>query len=168
MSDRTTRKTRTREHIIADLSFHHLARLVVREGFTVEAFGSDYGYDLTIYTFDEQGEYENGNIFVQLKATDHIKVLSDGRIAFQLDRRDIATWEGEVFPVYLVVFDAAAEQAYALDLGHHLRASGITSATMPTAAVTVHLQALEITGGTMREWRSRKNDVLAQLKAVLP
>ena len=107
------RKRRVRSHVIADMSYHHLAYLIVSATFTVEATRSDYGYDLSIFTFDAAGEYENGNIFVQLKATDHIKMAGDGRsVVFRIAKSDIYTWESEPFPVYLVVFDVKNECAY--------------------------------------------------------
>ena len=40
-----TRKRRTREHVIADLSVNHLERVVLRAGHTVERFRHDYGFD---------------------------------------------------------------------------------------------------------------------------
>jgi hypothetical protein len=70
---RPHRKLRTREHVIADLSLHHLSGPVFRAGFTIEAHHMDYGIDAHIETFDADGAVENGLIFVQLKATDNIE-----------------------------------------------------------------------------------------------
>jgi hypothetical protein len=69
----TIRKSRVRKHVIADMSLPHLAYIIVSCMFTIEATRSDYGYDLSILTFDTAGQYENGNMFVQLKATDKLK-----------------------------------------------------------------------------------------------
>ena len=66
------RKQRTRQHVIASMSLHHVAYTVVKCGYTLEATQSDYGYDGLLFTYGDTGEVENGNIFVQLKATDNI------------------------------------------------------------------------------------------------
>jgi hypothetical protein len=50
------------------MSFHHLAYLVVRCGFTIQPIEQDYGYDAVIFTYDKSGEIESSNLFVQLKA----------------------------------------------------------------------------------------------------
>ena len=72
-----TKKRRTREHVIADMSVHHLGYLIVRCGFTFDVIKADYGYDGYIFTYDSQGEIENSNIFVQLKVTDAVKLSKD-------------------------------------------------------------------------------------------
>jgi hypothetical protein len=40
------RKTRTREHVIADLAVNHVERQVLLCGFTLERIVHDYGLDL--------------------------------------------------------------------------------------------------------------------------
>ncbi len=62
------RKQRTRQHVIADLSVHHLEGFILKAGHTVQRLGSDYGYDLLMSTFDEQGYVEPGMVYFQLKA----------------------------------------------------------------------------------------------------
>lgn len=58
---RGSRKRRTREHVIADLSVNYVERIVLRCGHTLERFWHDYGFDLLLYTYDNNGEYENGD-----------------------------------------------------------------------------------------------------------
>jgi len=57
-----SRKRRTREHVIADLSINHVERFALEAGFTVQRNEHDYGHDLEITTFNEQGELEHGLI----------------------------------------------------------------------------------------------------------
>lgn len=57
-----TRKRRTREHIIADLSVNHLERHVLLAGFVAEYMAADYGIDRSIITFSDNGDLEEGNI----------------------------------------------------------------------------------------------------------
>jgi hypothetical protein len=47
-----TRKTRTREHVIADLSINHVERQLLLCGCSVERVYHDYGYDLTMTSFN--------------------------------------------------------------------------------------------------------------------
>jgi hypothetical protein len=47
------RKKRTREHVIADQSLGHIQQFVANSGFTSEAVNKDYGYDVSVNTFDE-------------------------------------------------------------------------------------------------------------------
>jgi hypothetical protein len=45
------RKRRTREHVIADLSVHHVEGFILEEGHTAQRLDSDYGYDLVLFTY---------------------------------------------------------------------------------------------------------------------
>jgi hypothetical protein len=102
------RKSRTREHIIAELSLHHLSGLVLRAGFTIEAHHADYGIDAHIETFDADGAVENGLIFAQLKVTDNIEAyrLENADLSFPMEKRDLDYWAKEPYPAYLVLYDA--------------------------------------------------------------
>jgi hypothetical protein len=163
----TTRKTRVRKHVIADMSLHHLAYIIVSCTFIIEPTRTDYGYDLTVFTFDAAGQYENGNMYVQLKATDKLKVdPTTHQIKFRISKRDILTWESEPFPVYLVVFDAARGKAYSIYLQQYFVKVGISSATMTSASVEVRLPNRELDAGIIQGWRADKNAVLMQMGAV--
>lgn len=83
------RKIRTREHVIAAMSVHHVAYIVAKAGYVLDVPIADYGFDGLITTFDSDGSIESGAISVQFKATDHLRVLADGRIAVRLGQRDI-------------------------------------------------------------------------------
>src|SRR5437016_12354570 len=96
------KKKRTRQHVIADLSANHVERQALLCGYSVERRVHDYGIDLVILTYDAQGNVENGEILVQLKATDHPRLLSKGRyIACRIKRADLRTWLHEPWPVIL-------------------------------------------------------------------
>ena len=60
MNNAITRKRRTREHVIADLSVNFVERQVLLCGHTVERVRADYGYDLLLSTYDPKGEVETG------------------------------------------------------------------------------------------------------------
>ena len=67
------RKRRTREHVIADQSVNHLERFIIDAGHTAQRLGSDYGYDLIVWAFDEQGYAEPGAIHFQFKAMEALR-----------------------------------------------------------------------------------------------
>ena len=52
------RKMRTRGHVLADLSINHVERQVLRCGFSADRVQYDYGYDLTMATYSDSGEFE--------------------------------------------------------------------------------------------------------------
>lgn len=107
------RKTRTREHVIADLAVNHVERFILHRGHTLEHVRHDYGIDLIMFGYNEQGEQENGQILLQVKATDALSRVRDGRfIAWRLDRRDLRNWLNESDPVLLIVYGANEDKAY--------------------------------------------------------
>lgn len=114
------RKRRTREHVLADLSAHHVEGHALRCGFSVERVAHDYGIDLILFTYDREGECEPGNVFLQLKATDTLKLVSGG-IACRLDRTDLCAWLEQTMPVILVIYDGKTDVAYWLYVQSHLR-----------------------------------------------
>jgi hypothetical protein len=114
------RKRRTREHIIADLGVNYFERFVLRRGHTATRINSDYGVDLLVNTFTEQGEVENEAIRVQLKSGDNPSLI-EGRIALRTERRDLEFWYAELLPVVLVFYHAGEDQAYWLHMQEYLR-----------------------------------------------
>lgn len=107
------RKRRTREHIIADLAVHHTEGYILRRGWTVERFHHDYGYDLALFTYNDDGEQESEFLFLQIKATEKPDYSPDGAfLRFVLETRDLQTWLRELMPVLLVVYDAVADRAF--------------------------------------------------------
>lgn len=88
------RKRRTRNHILADLSANHVERHALLCGYSVERVVHDYGVDLLLYTYTEEGEVENETVKIQLKATDNLPLLKDEQtIAFPVARRSgILAW----------------------------------------------------------------------------
>ncbi len=114
------RKRRTRQHVIADLSVHHVEGFILQEGHTAQRFSSDYGYDLIMWTFDEQGYAEPGSVYFQLKAEE--SVPTGGKVCvYDLDIRDYNLWRLEKTPVILVVYEAARKRACWVHVQHYFR-----------------------------------------------
>jgi hypothetical protein len=105
------RKQRTREHVIADLSVHHVEGFILEEGHTAQRLDSDYGYDLVLFTYDEQGYIEPDSVYMQLKAAEALPAVGSDYV-FDLDIRDYNLWMLERMPVILIVFDATRRRAY--------------------------------------------------------
>jgi hypothetical protein len=118
------RKQRTRQHVIADLSVHHIERFILAEGHTAQRLSSDYGYDLVLFTYDQQGYLEPGSVFIQLKATESLRA-SGADYVYDLDIRDYNLWTREESPIILVLFDAARKQAFWLPIQTYFRKSGV-------------------------------------------
>jgi hypothetical protein len=160
------RKTRTRQHVIADESESHLDNFVHGCGFTIEYFRKDYGYDAFINFFDDKGQVENGNVYVQLKATDKIRMSKNGRyVFFTISTRDIKLWQDAFMPVYLVLYDAAAELAYWVYLQQYLERKGIRAATLITNSLTIRIDVKSVLDiASIQRWRTDKNNALKQIK----
>jgi hypothetical protein len=105
------RKQRTREHVIADLSVHHVERFILEEGHTAQRLDSDYGYDLILFTYDEQGYVEPGSTCLQLKGAESLQTVGADYV-FDMDIRDYNLWMFEEMPVILILFDASRSRAY--------------------------------------------------------
>src|SRR5262249_9730749 len=85
------RKRRTREHVIAALSAHHVEGLALRCGYTVERVVADYGYDLLLATYNEGGEVEGAYVLLQLKASDSLpqyELAQEEVFSFPVSARD--------------------------------------------------------------------------------
>ncbi len=159
------RKSRTREHVIADLSLHFVAGYVLRAGYTIEAHYQDYGIDAHIETFDGDGEVENGLIFVQLKATDTIARyrMGDGDLSFPMETRDLNYWAKEPYPAYLVLYDAPADAAYWLYIQKYLADHAIDVALVESTSLSLHIpNAQTLEPGTPALWRQHKADVISK------
>src|ERR1700747_1263450 len=88
------RKRRTRQHVIADLSVHHVEGFILEEGHTTQRLGSDYGYYLIAWPFRAQGYAEAGAIYFQLKAMETLPEQGSDYV-YDLDIRDYNLWVRE-------------------------------------------------------------------------
>jgi Domain of unknown function (DUF4365) len=166
---RKKRKIRTRDHVIADLSFHHVTGPILRAGFTIEVPRVDYGIDAHVETFTAEGLAENGTIFLQLKATDNISTyrVENGDLSFPMDTRDLDYWAKEPFPTYLILYDAKADVAFWLYIQNYLETEGIDVATIPTKSVSFRIPAAQtVQADTPGRWRQHKSDVISNMARI--
>ena len=163
------KKKRPREHIIADLSVNHVERYVFLCGYSVERVEYDYGFDLIIFTYDVDGEIENGQIYVQLKATDSLKILADREtITFPLKRSDLELWLQEPMPCILIVYDAQMDIAYWLYLQAYFENLEGFDLSQVGETVTVYLpKANIIDRESIKQFARYRNNILTQLQGVI-
>jgi hypothetical protein len=115
------RKRRTREHVIEDLSENHLERRVLLKGHLLRRPERDYGVDVTMFHFADEGEIENGEVRFQLKATERLQVIKKGKvISFPINTGDLHYWALEIHPFILVVFDASKDRAFWLHIQEYV------------------------------------------------
>ena len=118
------RKRRTREHVIADLAVNYVERVFLEAGHTAERRYVDYGYDLTITAFDDEGYVEPGNALLQIKASERLQIASSGNhYFFQLRTEDYNLWMFEYNPVFLVLFDIETRYGYWLYVQEYFSSS---------------------------------------------
>jgi hypothetical protein len=116
----TDRKLRTREHVLADLSVNYVEKQALLCGFAAHRVRADYGIDLMVQTFNRRGEVENGWIPFQLKATDHIRLVDEGRaVTCRIERADLRHWLNERSPIILALYNAREDEAYWLYVRRH-------------------------------------------------
>src|SRR5436190_18242411 len=94
-SGEAERKRRTREHVIADLSLHHVEGLALKCGYSVQRLVPDYGYDLWLATYNEVGEAEDSYVLLQLKASDSLRqyeLAEEEVFSFPVSAKDYRRW----------------------------------------------------------------------------
>ncbi|WP_208344933.1 DUF4365 domain-containing protein, partial [Aetokthonos hydrillicola] len=160
---------RLREHVIADFSVNYVERYAFLCGSSVERVEYDYGYDLLIFTYDDQGEIENGQIYIQLKATDSLSILADQKtISFTLTHSDLELWLFEPMPCILIVYDAQDGQAYWLYLQAYFENLDEFDISKTRESITIRLPKANILNQeAIKKFAKFKNDVLSQLQGVI-
>ncbi|NEQ14973.1 DUF4365 domain-containing protein [Moorena sp. SIO2C4] len=163
---------RPREQIIADLSINYVERYILLCGYSVQRVELEYtyGFDLIIFTYDANSELENGKIYVKLKATDFLSMLSADQetIGFPLGRSDIEPWLKEPMPCILIVYDAQLDLAYWLYLQAYFENWENFDPWQMEETITVNLPKKNIINqNAIKKFARYKNDVLRQLPGVI-
>ena len=162
-------KHRTRAHVVASLSANTIERYFLKEGHTILKTEQDYGVDLVVFTHDNNGYVERGNIYIQLKATDTPRLSTDGTFySFSISVKDYNAWTNELMPVFLILYDAKSDRAYWQYVqGYFESNSGLRPNTNATS-ITVRLPVgNEYNEGTVEYARARKEALLEQLKGAV-
>src|SRR5438874_9146686 len=90
-SRRNHRKRLTRSNVIEERSINFLERRVLGRNHQLQLPAKrEYGWDATMFHFSRDGFIENGEIRFQLNATDHLRVVDNGRsVGIEIETRDI-------------------------------------------------------------------------------
>jgi hypothetical protein len=161
------RKQRTRQHVIAAQSANYVERFIVEEGHSAERVASDYGYDLLVFTYDEDGFSEEGLITLQLKAADEL-IASGDHFVFDMDVRDHARWVAEPMPVILILFDASKKRAYWLYVQRYFGEDESRGPRPAARSIRVHVPKRQgLTRKAVRKMREYKARILEQLEGVI-
>jgi Domain of unknown function (DUF4365) len=152
------RKQRTRQHVIADLSVHHVEGFILEEGHTAQRLSTDYSYDLLLRTFDEQGYAEPGLVYIQLKAAESLQAVGFDYV-FDVDIRDYHLWIREEMPVILILFDASRRKAYWLAVQRFFQEDVARQPKKGAKTVRVRVsRRRRVHGGAIERMRELKGD----------
>lgn len=162
----TTRKRRTRAHVIADLGVHYVEGPILRCGFTAERVVHDYGLDLYMTTYSNTGEAESDWVLFQVKATDRLaRTAGSAAVTFRVEQADLDRWTAETYPVILVVYDARADVAYWLYVQAHFPPG--RGRARRRRKVTVHIPAANVLDeAAIRRFAAAKAAIQRQTKGV--
>lgn len=159
------RKQRTRQHVIADQSVNYVERFIIDEGHTAQQLERDYGYDLLMFTYDEDGYVEPDFVAIQLKAAESIHAVGSDYV-YDLDIRDFNLWMLEELPVVLILFDASRRRAYWLDV-HSYFLGDVARPRKGAKTVRVHVRMSQpVNRRAIAKMRDLKPPPSAQLKGA--
>lgn len=161
------RKRRTRQHVIAAQSVNYVERFIIDEGHTAERLANDYGYDLILYTYDEEGYAEEGSVYLQLKASENLKASGD-KFVFDMDLRDYARWMRELMPVILILFGASKRRAYWLYVQRYFDEDPSRKPRQGVRTVRVRVPRRQAVSRTaIKTMRAYKQRVLQQAEGAI-
>lgn len=159
------RKRRTRQHVIEDLSENHLERNVLLKGHLLRRPERDYGVDVTMFHFAEDGTIENGEVRFQLKAADGLNLIKRGTvISYPIKTGALHYWGMEIYPFVLVLFDAKAEAAFWLHIQEYVELHP-ASVNSDKESVNVHIPVSNrLTVETVELFRHKSLQIVNQLR----
>jgi hypothetical protein len=159
------RPRRTRGHIIAAQSVNYLEKFFIDKGHTVDRPAQDYGFDLLVNTFDEEGYPEGGDIRIQLKASDDPRYSTDREfLSFTITIKHYDFWMSQPMPVFLVVYDAQEKRGYWAYIQNYFTADVARRPKPHSKSATVRIPtANEFTEATVDYARGRKAAILGQV-----
>jgi hypothetical protein len=148
--------------VIADLAVNHVERHGLLAGHTFERYWHDYGVDLMMNTYSAAGEYENGAILFQVKATDNLRLVGrEDSVAVRVETTHLDHWISEPMPFILIAYDAEADAAYWVYLQAHFASIG-RSPSQLGASITIRIPRSQVFDGeAVRLLVALKNERIA-------
>jgi hypothetical protein len=147
----------------------HREREFLEKGHTVLKTEQDYGIDLVVFTHDTNGFVEEGNIYIQLKATDVPALSADKTFySFSISIRDYNAWTIEPMPVILILYDARGNKAYWQYVQGYFEGNPSKRPKGPANSVTVRIPVRNTFDGIAVDYCcTKKQAVLSQLQGVI-
>jgi hypothetical protein len=163
------RKRRTREHVIAEMAANHFERYALKCGFALERIQHDYGLDGALYTYQSDGEPEEGFINVQFKASEHVKYNKDRTFAsFAIEQAHLSEWLDEPFPALLILYDVNIGKSYWVYIQRYFELMDGFSLDEKQKTYTVRLPVNQtVNESSIRLFAEFKQSVLKQLDGVI-
>ena len=116
----------TRQHFIEYLSYNHVEKQCLLARCLWERYQKDYGKDGYIQSVAENGEVEDGQIDVQVKATDFIeRRKKSNNFYFDVEKKVLDRWFNKFIPMLLVLYDAQSEKAYYIEIRQYFKQKGL-------------------------------------------
>ena len=108
--------------MIAELGVNYVQRHILSKGHSSEVILHDYGIDLLMFTYNDDGEIENGHVEIQIKSTDKLTMLKTASaIAFKVEVAHLKAWQWAPLPVILILYDATGDgQAFWLYVQNYI------------------------------------------------
>ena len=136
------RKRRPREHVIADMGINFLERQALRRGHQLLRVPEpEYGTDALMRHFSpESHEIEDGWVEFQVKATDHLTFVGNGRfVPCVIDMAHLHCWYWQAeHPFILILYDAQQHRAFWLDIQSYVDQRNIQE-DVASETVTLHI-----------------------------
>ena len=151
------------------MSANSIERIFLQKGHTLIKTEQDYGIDLVVFTYDDQGYVEPGNIYIQLKATEAPRLSADGGFcSFSISIRDHNAWAAEPMPVFLILYDAQGDRAYWQYVQGYFEADPSRRPKKGARSVAVRIPVANVFDATTVDYaQGRKRAVLGQLSGAI-
>lgn len=137
--------------------------------YSAERISKDYGIDITMFTYNQNGEIENGSVGIQLKATDSIHLSRDGAtIQVRVETAHLEHWLTEPMPVFLILYNATQELAYWLYIQRYFERNENLRLSQTAHTVTLHIPVENVVDqGTIAHFAACKRAILEQVQGVI-
>jgi hypothetical protein len=146
--------------VIADQSVNYVERFIIDGGHTAQRIEKDYGCDLMMFTFNEQGYAEPGLVWLQLKASESWPLIGSDHY-YDLDIRDYNLWMLQELPVILILFDAGRRKAYWVAVQHYFSRNPARPPLKGAKKVRVHVSKRQVLNlGAIAKMRALKQEAL--------
>jgi hypothetical protein len=148
------------------LTLGYVEYVIARAGYTsVQApLGGDYGVDLYMFSYDQQGYAESGQVRIQVRSAESFDRLADGKtVVARVDRKHLNSWLAEAPPVALVLYEASTDSTAWIEVhaASAVRGGGTRSVTLHgDMSRPFDVQSVQRLAAEKQAWSIRMNRAL--------